>query len=34
VEVTPQAVRMRKAVLPAQKRHMQRGSRGKNKRAA
>jgi hypothetical protein len=25
---------MRKAVLPAQKRHMQRGSRGKNKRAA
>jgi GTP-binding protein len=34
VEVTPKAVRMRKAVLPAQKRHMQRGSRGKNKRAA
>jgi GTP-binding protein len=34
VEVTPRAVRMRKAVLPAQKRHMQRGSRGKNKRAA
>jgi hypothetical protein len=25
---------MRKAVLSAQKRHMQRGSRGKNKRAA
>jgi GTP-binding protein len=34
VEVTPRAVRMRKAVLSAQKRHMQRGSRGKNKRAA
>ena len=34
VEVTPRAVRMRKAVLPAQKRHMQRGSRGKGKRAA
>ena len=34
VEVTPRAVRMRKAVLSAQKRHMQRGSRGKSKRAA
>jgi GTP-binding protein len=34
VEVTPRAVRMRKAVLSAQKRHVQRGSRGKSKRAA
>ena len=31
LEITPQSVRMRKAVLPAQKRHLLRGAKMKNK---